>query len=201
MAAQSWPSAFCMAILSWRAKMRNTGTELKMKGLCQFLSQSGRRMAVAVTVLAAGLLVPDLVAMGQDQSAATAEGVILARKTLMNSIGDNSDRIANMISERNINLHDAHVYANNISVMLTAFPHLFPPNSNQWTEGADLDPATDTVASPEIWTNFADFYQLALAAAKRADEMKRADNEDDVKSLHRALGNICDFCHALYFKE
>ena len=158
-------------------------------------------MALAIAILAMGFLAPVLVAMGQDQSAATAKDVIWARKTLMASIGDNADRIASMISERSIDLHDAHENARNIAVMLTAFPHLFPPSSNQWTEGADLDPATDTIASPDIWTEFADFYKLASGTAKIADEMSRAANEEDVKSLNRALGINCDLCHSLYLKE
>jgi cytochrome c556 len=32
-------------------------------------------------------------------------------------------------------------------------------------------------------------------------ELRRADNEDDVKRLYRALGIACDTCHALYMKE
>ena len=75
--------------------------------------------------------------MGQEQSVATAKDVIWARKILMAAIGDNSDRIANMIAERNIDLRAARAYARNISVMLRVFPHLFPPESNQWKEGAD----------------------------------------------------------------
>lgn len=156
---------------------------------------------MATTAITAGLLAPDLVALGEDQNAGTAKDVILARKNLMNAIEENTDRIARMISDREINVPEARARAHNIYVLLTALPHLFPPNSNQWKEGADLDPATDTVASPEIWTNFADFYGLASAAAQRADEMRHAGNAEDVKSLHRALGNVCDFCHALYYKE
>src|SRR5258706_538778 len=106
--------------------MKNTTAEPKVRSPGHYLSHS-RRLVVAITVLAIGFLAFDLVAMGQDPSVATAEDVIWARKTLMSSIGDNADLISNMISERNIDLHDARKYAHNISVMLTAFPHLFPP--------------------------------------------------------------------------
>src|SRR5204863_162957 len=116
-------------------------------------------MVIAIIALATGLLFPDLAAMGEDQSAATAKDVVLARKTLMNAVEENSERIARMISEQDINLPEARARANTIFVMLTALPHLFPPNSNEWKEGANLDPATDTVASPEIWTDFANFYE------------------------------------------
>ena len=158
-------------------------------------------MAVAIAGLAASFLATSFVAMAQDQSAATAKDVILARKTLMNSIMDNMDRIGSMISLRKIDLHAAQEHADNISVMFMAFPHLFPPTSNQWKENAKLDPATDTIASPDVWTDFADFYQRAATAAQTAYEMSRAPNEDEVKRLNRALGIACDTCHALYLKE
>jgi cytochrome c556 len=161
------------------------------------------RLAIALIVVGvgAGLGAFDLVATGQEQGAATAQDVILARKSLMNAIEDNTDRLTRMISDQAIDLPEARARANTIYVMLMALPHLFPPNSNQWKEDADLDPVTDTAASPDIWANFDDFYRLAAAAAQRADEMRRAADEEEVKRLHRALGNVCDFCHALYYKE
>ena len=158
-------------------------------------------MAVAIAGLAACFLAITFVAKAQDQSAAPANEVISARKTLMNSIMEQMDEIAHMISQEKINLRAAHEHADNISVMLMAFPHLFPPSSNQWKENVDLDPVTDTVASPDVWTNYADFYQRSAAAAKTAYEMSRAENEDEVKRLNRALGIACDTCHALYLKE
>ena len=160
-----------------------------------------QRLAVVLTVFTVVLLEVAFSARGQEPSIPSAQSVILARKALMNAVEENSDRISRMISDREFNLPEVRARARNIFVMLRAFPHMFPPNSNQWKEGADLDPVTDTVASPEIWTNFDDFYRLALAAAERADEMGRATTEDEVKSLHRALGNVCDFCHALYYRE
>ncbi len=139
--------------------------------------------------------------MAQDQSAATAKDVIFARKTLMNSVNDLMDRITQMTAQRRFDLHEARRHAADISAMFVAFPHLFPPSSNQWKENADLDPVTDTIASPEIWTDYPDFYRRSAAAANTAHEMSRADNEDEVKRLNRALGVACDTCHALYLKE
>src|SRR5450755_2318997 len=93
-------------------------------------------IAMATAALVTGLLAPDLAAMGEDQSAAAAQDVILARKTLMNAVEENSDRIARMISERDIDLPEARARAGSMFVLLTALPHLFPPHSNQWKEGA-----------------------------------------------------------------
>jgi cytochrome c556 len=154
-----------------------------------------------LAALAAVFLAAGFAAVAQDQSAATAKDAILARKTLMNSIGDDMDGILEMISQRKFDLDEAHKRADHISVMFMAFPHLFPPSSNQWREDADRDPVTDTIASPDIWTDFADFYRRAAAAAKTAYEMSRAPDEEEVKRLHRALGIACDTCHSQYLKE
>jgi cytochrome c556 len=180
-------------------RRHNLGTVVKAQE--QRPTGRRRRVVVAIAILAASVLTLDPVAMGQDQSAATAKDVIWARKILMATIGDNSDQIRSMISERNIDLNKAQEAARNISVMLKAFPHLFPPASNQWKEGVDTDPVTDTIASPDIWTDFSDFYRLAAGVANIADEISHADSEEEVRNRFRALGIYCDLCHALYLKE
>ena len=152
-------------------------------------------------IAAAGIAVVATVALAQAQGTSVTKDVVFARKTLMNSVMDEMDRIGSMVSTRQFNLPDARERADRISVMLLAFPHLFPKNSNQWKENADMDPATDTSASPDIWTDFADFYRRATAASDTAHELSRADSEDEVKRLYRALGNSCDTCHSLYLKE
>jgi len=159
------------------------------------------RIAVAIACVAACSLVASFAASPQDQSAAIAKDVILARKGLMNSIMDKMDRIATMVSRGKIEMGAAREHADDISVMLSAFPHLFPESSNQWKEDSDLDPATDTIASPDIWTDFAEFYRRSAVAANTAYELSRAENADEIKRLHRALGIACDTCHALYLKE
>jgi len=166
-------------------------------------SRLRRRIACAVLIvswfgiaLVTSIALP-LVSRAQD----TTSDVIAARKLLMNSIMNNMDKIQEMISERRIDPSVSRACADNIASMLMAFPHLFPPGSNQWKENVDLDPVKDTFASPDIWTEFADFSRRAAAAAGTALELRRADNEDDVKRLYRALGIACDTCHALYMKE
>ncbi len=168
-----------------------------MTSLVHILSRLRRRIACAGLVLSC-LAIP-LGSRAQD--ATTASDVIAARKLLMNSIMNNMDKIQEMLIAGKIDLGVSHDCGDNISSMLTAFPHLFPPSSNQWKEDVDLDPVKDTFASPDIWTEFADFARRAAAAAATASELRRADNEDDVKRLYRALGIACDTCHALYMKE
>jgi cytochrome c556 len=159
------------------------------------------RIAGAIACLVACPVVASVATSSQDQSAATARDVILARKSLMNSIMDKMDRIANMVSRGKIEMSAAREHADDISVMMLAFPHLFPESSNQWKEDSDLDPATDTTASPDIWTDFAEFYRRSAVAANTAFQLSRSENADEVKRLYRALGVACDTCHSLYLKE
>ena len=160
-----------------------------------------RHAALALALLALASLWPGAIAIGQDEEAKTVKDIIWARKVLMATAGDRSDQIRSMISERDIDLERARALARDISVLLTVFPHLFPKASNLWKEGDDQDPATDTIASPDIWDDFADFYKQAMANAKIARDLSRAADEEELKSLHRALEITCDVCHSLYLKE
>jgi cytochrome c556 len=156
--------------------------------------------ALAFAGLLAGFLATGLV-MAQEGGAATVKDVIFARKTLMNSICEKMSRIERMISMGRVDLDGANGDAEAISAMLMAFPHLFPPSSNQWNPDADPDPATDTYASPELWSGFADFYRRAAAASSTAHAMARADQIDDFKTRARELRIDCDTCHALYSED
>ena len=176
-----------------------------MSGLAPTQSRLRQRVACAGLILSCfvisllGTVALPLVSRAQD----VTSDVIAARKLLMDSIMNNMDKIQEMVTERRIDLGVSRECADNIASMLAAFPHLFPPGSNQWKEkeDIDIDPVKDTFASPDIWTEFADFSRRSTAAANTALELRRADNEDDVKRLYRALGIACDTCHALYMKE
>jgi cytochrome c556 len=174
----------------------------KMIGLEQKSPRPRRRMAIVIACAGvAGLLATSFIAMAQDQSAATAKDVIFARKTLMSSVSDNFDQIEAMIATGKIDISDAHEHADTISVMMMAYPHLFPPSSNQWKPNADLDPGTDTFASPDVWSKFSDFYQRAASASKTAYDMSRADKADDLKARAKELRVACNACHELYLKQ
>jgi cytochrome c556 len=173
-----------------------------MSDLRQNLRRSRRSLAAAIAGagLAAALGGTSLVAVAQDQSAAKVEDVIMARKTLMDTLSDNMDQIEQMISTNKIDLADAHEHADTISVMLMAFPHLFPPASNQWKPGVEIDPVTGTYASPDLWTKFADFYKRAGDASKTAYDMSRAEKADELKAKTAVLRTACNDCHAAYLK-
>jgi len=165
------------------------------------LSQYRVLASVIGGCMAAALIGASLTASAQDQSAATAKDAIFARKTVMVTVSDNMDDIEGMIAANQIDLEDAHDHADNISTMLMAFPHLFPPSSNQWKPNVELDVATDTFASPDVWTKFADFYKRANDASKTAFDMSRAEKIDDFKAMVVQLRTACNACHAAYLKQ
>jgi cytochrome c556 len=152
-----------------------------------------------VGVLAAALGIAGVPAFADDQP--PAKDTIFARKTVMGAIDMNMDEIETMLApEGKLVLSDAKEHAEAISTLLLAFPHLFPPASNQWKEGASRDPATDTFANPAIWSNFSDFYRRATEASKIAWNAAAAKRPEEFGPLIRQLRERCNACHALNLK-
>jgi cytochrome c556 len=169
----------------------------------QIFLRRRHRLTVAVVgaAVAASVFGSSFMAYGQDQSAATPTDAIVARKTMMDTLSDRMDRLEMLISSgQKIDLAAAHDDADIISVLLAAFPHLFPPSTNQWKPNVDRDPVTDTSAAPEVWTRYADFYKQAAAASKAAFNASRADQESDFKASIAQLRTACNTCHAAYMK-
>jgi cytochrome c556 len=157
--------------------------------------------AVIAGLVSAGTLGIGSTALGQDQSAATVKEVIFARKILMTTIGENMDELEAIIASGKIDVKHGAEHANIVSVMLLAFPHLFPPASNEWKPNVDKDPGSDTYAAPEVWTRFADFYQRTQDASKAAYDASQARNEEEFKKSVGELRTGCDGCHAIYQKK
>jgi cytochrome c556 len=155
--------------------------------------------------MAAVVVVAWTVAMFQDvaraQELPAAKDTIFARKILMGAIDMNMDEIETMLApEGKLDLAEGQEHSETISTMLMAFPHMFPPATNQWMAGAARDPATDTFASPDLWTNFADFYARATEASKIAWNASRARRAADFRALIVQLRERCNGCHALNLK-
>jgi cytochrome c556 len=164
-----------------------------------------RQSRIVVGVLAAALGIAAVPACAEDQPAPqnqpAPKDTIFARKILMGAIDMNMDEIETMLApEGKLVLPDAQEHAEVISTMLMAFPHLFPPSTNQWKEGATLDPATDTFANPGLWSNFGDFYRRASEASKIAWDASRAKRPDEFRPLIKELRQRCNACHALNLK-
>jgi cytochrome c556 len=154
-------------------------------------------VAAGALLVAVGL---GSVALSQDQSIATPKDVIFARKILMDSIGHNMDELEANAASAKVDLTEGKDHADIVSVMLMAFPHLFPPSSNQWKPNVERDPGVDTFAAPEVWTSYADFYKRAAAASKIAYNASRAEKEADFKAAIAELRVACDSCHGVYYK-
>jgi cytochrome c556 len=103
-------------------------------------------------------------------------------------------------STAKINLAAANEQADTVSVLLMAFPHLFPAGTNQWKPNVDKDPGTDTFAAPEVWTQYADFYKRSTEASKLAFGASRATEEAEFRTAVKKLRAACDGCHAVYMK-
>jgi len=158
-------------------------------------------VAIRHVLLVSSILAVSATAFSQEQGVAPPKDTIFARKILMGSISTNMDELEAMTAEgAKLNLTEGQEHADIISVMLMSFPHMFPQSTNQWTANADRDPAYDTYAAPEVWSNFADFYQTAGAASKIAFEASRAKNATDFKALVVQLREACNSCHAAYMK-
>jgi cytochrome c556 len=152
--------------------------------------------ALAILVLAAGCATP-----GADRSAATPADAIFARKIMMDTIDSQMNEVEAMLAATGkLDLAEARDHADVISVMLMAFPHVFSPATNQWRPGVARDAGRDTYASPEAWTNFADFYARAGAASKVAYRASRAREERAFRTLIAELRGACNACHAIYLK-
>jgi cytochrome c556 len=162
-----------------------------------------RRWSCVVAVIGLmGIFAGATVTLAQDRGATPSKETIFARKILMDSIGRNMDDIEANAGSAKVDLAEGRDHADIISVMLMAFPHLFPLSTNEWKPNvADRDAGRDTFAAPEIWTGFADFYKRTHDAADLAFKVSRAETEAAFKDLVAQLRVACDSCHAIYMKK
>jgi len=157
--------------------------------------------ALAIAVCVGAPLAFGQVPSGQVPSGPPPKDTIFARKILMGAIDMNMDEIETMLAPGGrLDAAEAQEHADTISIMLMSFPHLFAPATNQWKGGADRDPATDTFASPDLWTNFSDFYSRATTASKLAQDAGRTKRLDEFKKLVGELRGACNGCHEKYLK-
>ena len=158
-----------------------------------------KRILFVAAFLAAELVLVSAPVSADDQP--PAKDTIFTRKIVMGEIDMNMDEIETMLApEGKLELSDAQEHAEVISTLLMAFPHLFPPQTNQWKQGATRDPATDTFANPAIWSNFSDFYKRATEASKIAWNASRTKKPDDFRAQIKELRLRCNACHALNMK-
>jgi cytochrome c556 len=93
---------------------------------------------------------------------------------------------------------DLKARADRISTMLTAFPHIFPPQTKP-SVAADGSPI-NTTATLALWQNFDAFYDMAKTAATAAYDSSQAGTADKFREHVKELRVACDSCHAQYMK-
>jgi cytochrome c556 len=153
---------------------------------------------IGCAFLAVAFIGSSSIVFGQDANPASPKDVIVARKTLMNTIGTNMYPVDEMLETGKIDLGAARVPLESISAMLMVFPNLFPPNTNLWSPGVARDPATDTLAEAAVWESRSFFYRDAMAASKYAFDASRAHSVADFKKSVADLRLTCDGCHSTY---
>lgn len=126
--------------------------------------------------------------------------VVLARRILMAGIGRNMDEITGMVEDGGtLDLHEAREHADLISTMLLAFPHLFPVETDTWSEKlAEEDPPHVSLALPSVWQNYDDFVTRAQRASQTALDASFAKTAEQFKTLAKDLQQACDSCHQAY---
>jgi cytochrome c556 len=163
-----------------------------------------RRAVALTTVICLGAAAQLEGALAGDRSPTMGEthpaDVVLARRVLMTGIGRNMDEITGMVEDGGtFSLGEAHEHADLISTMLLAFPHLFPVETNTWSEKlADDDPAHVSLALPTVWQNYADFVARAQQASQVALDASFAATAEQFKALATGLQQACDSCHQAY---
>jgi cytochrome c556 len=142
-------------------------------------------------------------AVGAGPAADRVTDVILARRNLMAAIGRNMDGITGMVEPGGkLDPADAAEHADEIAVMLMAFPHLFPPGSERWSaELEKRDPANISEAAPAVWKESAAFRAMAKTASQQATDASRSPDAAQFRIRAAALEATCAACHAHFRRE
>src|SRR5882762_6971609 len=100
-----------------------------MAGVTRLLAGPLQRKVIVIGAIVLATVGVGHLASGQDRGEAVAKDAIFARKILMDTISTNMDELETMTaSDKGVNLAEGHEHADNISIMLMAFPHLFAPS-------------------------------------------------------------------------
>jgi cytochrome c556 len=125
-----------------------------------------------------------------------SDDVIAARQLLMDGVESEMMVIEVALERSAPQFDDLKARADRISTLLTAFPHLFPPQTKPGV-AADGSPI-NTTATLAIWQDFDAFYGIAKEAATAAYDASQAGTEDQFRDQTNKLRSACDGCHAQY---
>jgi cytochrome c556 len=124
------------------------------------------------------------------------DDVIQARQLLMDGIESEMMVIEIGLEGNAPQFDDLKARADRISTLLTAFPHLFPPQTKPGVS-ADGSPI-NTTATLALWQDFDAFYGITKDAATAAYDASQARTADQFREHAKKLRDACDGCHAQY---
>jgi cytochrome c556 len=124
--------------------------------------------------------------------------VVQARQLLMDGIETEMAVIEIALEGATPPLDDLKARADRISTLLTAFPHLFPPQTKPGVS-ADGSPSI-TTATLAIWQDFDAFYGITKGAATTAYDASQAATAGQFREQVKKLRGACDSCHAQFMR-
>jgi len=127
-----------------------------------------------------------------------SDDVIAARQLLMDGVESEMMVIELGLEGSAPQFDDLKARSDRISTLLTAFPHLFPPQTKPGV-AADGSPI-NTTATLAVWQDFDAFYGIAKDAATAAYDASQAGTADQFRDHVKKLRSDCDGCHAQYMK-
>jgi cytochrome c556 len=160
-------------------------------------------LAVATIIALSVMVAPWMKVRSEDREPGLtgidrSDDVIQARQLLMDSVESEMMDIEIALEGKAPQFDDLKARADRISTMLTAFPHLFPPQTKPGLS-ADGSPI-NTTATLALWQDFDAFYGLAKSAATAAYDGSQAQSADQFREHVKKLRVACDGCHAQYMK-
>jgi cytochrome c556 len=155
-----------------------------------------RQVLLSALLCSAMLGLVPLAAQGQDAASLTgakhAEDIVTARQLLMDGIDEAMMPIDLAPDAKNPNLDELKAKAFTINSLISAFPHLFPPQTKPSKDGPS------TTATLAIWEDFEKFYSANQAAATTALELGQSADIKEFMERGKQLRAACDGCHAVY---
>src|SRR5262245_37722457 len=121
-----------------------------------------------------------------------SDDVIGARQLLMDGVESEMMVIELGLEGSAPQFDDLKARADRISTLLTAFPHLFPPQTKPGV-AADGSPSL-TTATLALWQDFDAFYGIAKGAANTAYDASQAGTADQFREQAKKLRAACDGC-------
>jgi cytochrome c556 len=158
-------------------------------------------LAAAATVALSVMVAASMKAHSEDRVPGLtgidrSDDVIAARQLLMDGVESEMMVIELGLEGSAPQFDDLKARADRISTLLTAFPHLFPPQTKPGV-AADGSPI-NTTATLAIWKDFDAFYGIVKDAAMTAYDASQAGTADQFRERAKKLRVACDGCHAQY---